>query len=296
MILLVAVLVGATPAWCTPAREHLAVIDVGGDASALDAQTVTALLATLPPLVSTRARDDIGREGNLSAAVDAARVAVAVGCSDVVVDANAVSVDVNALAADPRFGGLRTEDNFSEKVKDRLWKLIEELLESQGMQTFANNTRAIYLAFLASFCGVIAFRLLRRSRQSGGDTGVANTRVERARQRAFALWRKDALAVLDGGNSDGSDDAVRARRALLLLRAALLARVGEDAGAAEAVQPQRTTSEIVARLSPRVAFVAGPVLAAFDDGFYGGAIDVAGARAFVVAVDAAAAALAKGSA
>lgn len=289
VVVAVAGVAGAEPEWCAPARQQLAIARTADGEP--DTAVVTALLATLPPLVAGRARDDIGREARLSAAVDAAALAVRVGCVDVAVGEGVDDV-VARLGKDPRLAGLRTEDNFSEKVKDRLWKMFSAFAETDGAQSFIQNSRVFYIGGLAVACAFIAWRLLRRRRRGVVDP-LAGTRVERERQRAFAAWRKDAVTTLEqlrDGDVDG------ARRALVLLRAALLARVGEDpgVGAGDAVKPWRTSRETLERLPERARDVVTPALTAFDDGFYGGAVDVAGARAFLAVVDEAAAALSRG--
>lgn len=267
----------AQPAdWCVATRERLAVLSqrapVGSE--------VDALLAALPPQLAARARGDIGREGSLGAAVRSAEFAVRVGCVDVnnnVDVGDDVADDVGGILKDRRFFGLRTEDNFSEKVKDRLWQLLEQLFESEGMQVFANNTRAIYLSGLAIVASFIAARLLLRLRRPAADTALSSSRVERERHKAFAAWRSEALPLLD--------DPAQSRRALLLLRSALLARVGENDGGRDAVKPQRTSTEILLRLAPAVRTAAAPALALFDDAFYGGRAEPASVRRLLALVD-----------
>ena len=217
--------------------------------------------------------------------VDAAAVAVRVGCDGGVVDdVAAAKARVQALIKDPRFGGLRTEENFSEKLKDRLWRWFERLLESDAMQGFADNTRLVYIVILSTIGSLVAARLLMRARKNARDDAASSQsmKVERARQRAFALWRADALPLVD-------DDA-QARRALMLLRAALLARVGESDK--DAVKPQRTSTEILERLSPHAREMTTPALSFFDDAWYAGDASSQSSKALLQLVDAAAAALA----
>ena len=279
---LLALAAPAPPPWCAEATRRLTSARV-----LVTPAGVEALLATLPAAVAERARSDIGREARLEAAVDSAETAVRTACraptrraGDDVDDA----VAVRALLQDSRFGGLRTEDDFSDKLLDRLWKWLEALLESEGMQLFADNTRAVYLGLLAAVAAGVAIQLLRRSRRNPESTNSHNdTRIERQRKKAFAAWRAEALPLIN----DDADD-VQTRRALLLLRAALLARVGELDN--DAVLPSRTSAETLARLGARAVVVA-PALQRFDAAFYAGAATTSAARALLVDVDAAAAAL-----
>ncbi|MBM4279624.1 MAG: DUF4129 domain-containing protein [Deltaproteobacteria bacterium] len=270
-------LVATPPEWCGGALAHLAAFDGSdvprdpGHGGALE-----ALLAALPPAVAQRARDDQGRDGRRGAAFDAARTAVHFACAaSGVADARA---DIRRLLADPRFAGVRADEDALDRLLDRLWRFLEELLESEVMQSFAHNTRTLYLAALATVAAVVGVRLARRQRRAGSSAGrVDVVRVERERARAFDSWRTEALQTLE----------VDPRRAALLLRAALLARVGEVD--AEAVRPSRTSSEILARLRPRVAPAVAPAiataLALFDALFYGGDVDGAATRRLLAAVD-----------
>ncbi len=276
------------PRWCAQASHRLQSLEENArEGHAASADDVDGLIALLPPLVGLRARGDIGREGRLSAAVDAAALAVRVGCAPVVVvDTTA---EVAGILKDDRFGGLRTEDDFSEKLKDRLWRFVQELVASEGMQVFADNTRVIYLTFLAVVCGVVAVRLLRRAQKPHVAPATSAARIARERQKACAAWRAEAVVLLDGLDPQDPEAVVVVRRIVLLLRAALLARVGEgprheaagtaaggSASVVDAVRPSRTSSETLTRLPPAWRALVAPALQAFDDVIYGPLLDGAG--------------------
>ncbi|MDP2341129.1 MAG: hypothetical protein Q8O67_09235 [Deltaproteobacteria bacterium] len=280
VVIVVQLLVSAPPGWCAEATRRLESARAGVVTAPA---SIESLLAALPTPVAARAREDIGREARLEAAVDSAATAIHTACAPVV-DVGGhgdPGVEVRDLLRDSRFGGLRTDDDFSDKLLERLWKYLEAFLGSEGMQLFADNTRVVYLALLALAGGVVAVQLLRRSRRAADGPGRGTgARIERQRLKAFAAWRAEALPLLD--------DDVQARRALLLLRAALLARVGEQDK--NAVTPSRTSLEILERLGARAVVVA-PALHRFDAAFYAGTADKLDARALLVDVDAAAAAL-----
>ncbi len=248
-----------------------------------DPGSIARAAALLPGPWSTRVRDELGR-GGVDAALPLLERAVVMGCDSV--DAAPDAAALEALrATDGRFVGVRADD-VSERLLERLWRFIETLLESEGMQRFSEHTRTVYLLLLTFVCAFVAQRVWRRSRlvsavDARGDVVVG---VEQRRRAAFATLRQEALARLD-------DDP---RGALLLLRRALLVRVGEvDEGA---VRPSRTSAEILARLTPTTASVVAPPLSTFDRAFFGGAaagVDAAAAaRALADEVDGAARALA----
>jgi hypothetical protein len=278
-LLLGPTLLAVAPGWCEAAR--VVVDDAAAD--------VDALVAVVPADVGARARADVGRVGDRAAAKAAVAVAVRVACVDVVDDAAAAAA---AAVAGPEFGGLRTDEDFSEKLQERLMRWLQELLATDAMQVFANNTRLVYLLGLLAAVSAILARLLLRSRRVRRERAAveALVRVERARVRAFSEWQAAARAALSALSTSSAPSAAQLRACLLLWRGALLARVGEgDARAKDAVLPQRTTAEIVARLPQETASLVAPVLFAFDDAFYGGRVDVDVVGAFAAAVDAAAA-------
>ncbi len=274
----------SAPAWCAPAQARLAALaDVNVDADASHVDDLDALLAALPPAIGARARDDQGRSGRRSAAVDAAATAVAFACR---VDRSAVvtgdpRAEARALLSDPRFSGTRADEDVFDRVLDRVWRWLEVLLASDGMKVFADNTRTIYLTALFVVTLVVGVRLTRNARRTQALRAEApDARVERERARAFSAWRAEAEGAL----------ALDPRRALLLARTALLARVGEVD--ALAVRPSRTSREVLAALTPAVAACVAPALQRFDAAFFGGSVDADAARALLAAVDDAAVALA----
>jgi len=248
-----------------------------------DPGSVSRAAALLPGPLATRVRDELGR-GGVDAALPLLERAVVLGCD--AVDAAPTPAALQALkVADGRFIGVRADD-VSERLLERLWRFLETLLESEGMQRFSEHTRTVYLLLLAFVCAFVGVRVWRRSRLVGAaDTrGDVVVGVEHQRRAAYATLRDQALARLDADP----------RAALLLLRRALLVRVGEvDEGA---VRPSRTSAEVLARLPTATANIVAPPLSTFDRAFFGGAAaglddDAAAARRLADEVDAAARAL-----
>jgi hypothetical protein len=279
LLLALALSVGAAPpGWCEGARARLLALDgIDVEHDAGHVTDVESLLATLPPMLAARAREDQGRGGRRGAAVDAATTAIRFACDvDTVADARA---DAARVLRDARFRGARSDEDVVDRVLDRLWRWIEATLASEGMQVFADHTRTIYLATLVVVAAFVAIRLARNARRAQALSGrTPALHVERERARAFAAWRSEAQRMLE-------EDP---RRAVLLARAALLARVGEVD--VDAVRPARTSREVLSRLAPDLAAAAGPPLHSFDALFFGGPVDVDAARALLAAVDAAVAA------
>jgi hypothetical protein len=253
----------------------------GGDVGA-DAGAIARVVSLLPGAFADRAENEAGRTDH-AGVVDLVARATALTCPPVGPGERPTGIDLDSAGLqalkerDPRFGGLRADGSLSDRLLEKLWRFLQGLLESETMQRFSEHTRTIYLSMLAAFGSVLAFRLWRRKgRRAGHDVGDdVVVGVERVRREAFDRCRSEGVAVID-------DDP---RAALLHLRRALLARVGEiDEGA---VTPSRTSRELLLRLPVEVADVVGPPLACFDDAFFGGHSDVASARAMLVAVDAA---------
>jgi hypothetical protein len=258
--------------FCAPVEAYL-------QAPALDAVPYDVL----PPHLARWVRDEVGRAGDTAQAPIALGQVAAAACpKQVEVDAKAA---LQAALADERLGGLRTEAGFVDRLLERAWLWVQGLLESEGMQRFAESTRAVYLSILAGIGAVVAWRLFRpQGRHARQRTAATEEQVERARARLFAALQKDAVAALERGE---------AREACLLLRQALLRRIGEVE--AEASHPARTATEILQalhRTHQTLAKLDGPVAKAlhvFDDAFYRGQTTVADARAVLAAVEAAAA-------
>jgi hypothetical protein len=249
----------------------------GGDAGA-----VGRVVSLLPGAFADRAENEAGRTDH-AGVVELVTRAAALTCpppgrGERPTGSDLDSAGLQALKeGDPRFGGLRADRSLSDLLLEKLWRFLQSLLESETMQRFSENTRTIYLSMLAALGSVLAFRLWRRkgrrARHDVGDDVVVG--VERVRREAFDRCRSEGVAVIDHDP----------RAALLHLRRALLARVGEiDEGA---VTPSRTSRELLLRLPAEVADIVGPPLACFDDAFFGGHSDVPSARAMLVAVDAA---------
>ncbi len=261
------------PGWCAPATARLATLD-GFDVDRDPGRSadIDALLATLPPPLAQRAREDQGRAAQRSAAIAAAAAVIHLACDvDGVASAQA---DAAQLLRDPRFVGTRADEDAIDRLLDRLWRWIESVLASDGMQSFAGHTRTLYVSALFVVAVVVGLRLARRARRARalGAHGTS-TRIDRERERAFAAWRADAVVAID-------DDP---RRAILLLRAALLARVGQMD--ADAVRPSRTSSEVLARLPAPLAAILEPALRRFDAVFFGGEVNAAAARGLLVLID-----------
>lgn len=275
-VVVAAVLLGAAP--CDALIRATDLARSSGDPGA-----IAAAAALLPGPSSVRVRDEVGR-GGVEVALALLARSTTIECPTTAMTTATPAPDPAALrqivASDGRFLGVRADD-VSERLLERLQAFIEGILESEGMQRFSEHTRTVYLALLAFVCSFVALRVVRRSRlvaAAGPSTGVV-VGVDRVRTAAFSALRNDAMACLDASP----------RQAVLLLRRALLARVGEvDEGA---TRPSRTTSEILARLDDRHADAVAPAFHRFDGAFYSGGVDTAGARAVLEAVDVAVAAL-----
>lgn len=245
-----------------------------------DAGLITQAAALLPGPLAERVRGEPGRT-DIDGALALLARATALSCPPPSLRPPPEASALQALMQqDGRFIGVRADD-VSARLLDRLWAFLEGLLESEGMQRFSEHTRTVYVTLLCFVCAFVAQRMWRRSRVGArpvaGDGVVVF--VERRRAAAYAALRAEALALLDQ----------TPREALLLLRRALLARLGEhDEGA---VRPSRTSSEVLARLDPRVAAVVAPALQRFDVAFYGGEASALAARALLHDVDVAVAAL-----
>ena len=248
-----------------------------------DPASISRAAVLLPAPLATRVRDELGR-GGVEAALPLLERAVAMGCG--AVDRSPTPEALRAMRAeDGRFIGVRGDD-ISDRLLERLWRFVETLLESEGMQRFSEHTRTIYLLLLAFVCAFVGVRVWRRSRlataaEARGDVVIG---VEERRQAAYTTLQQEGLARLEADP----------RAALLLFRRALLVRVGEvDEGA---IRPSRTSAEIISRLSAARAAIVAPPLVTFDRAFFGGAAagleDAAtAARRLAVEVDAAARAL-----
>jgi len=247
---------------------------VSATAAAYDAQSIARAAALLPTPMASRVADEVGRT-NVDGALRSLRAATALACPSAL-----RTTEVSALVAlrdsDERFTGLRVDESVADRLLERLWAFVEKLLESEAMQRFSEHTRTVYLSLLAGVLALVGFRVWRgQSRGAALAVGADSARVTRERRDAYDRCHSDAVNAVD----------VDPRRALLLARRALLARVGEvDHGA---YKPSRTSTEllqaVVARLRPHIE----PALAAFDDAFYGKDADAADARAVIAAVEAA---------
>ncbi len=276
----------AAPGWCAEAERAVTAAEVEAEDDAFNRyeRAVAAFpVAALPVVEASRAM--AGEQGGLQTATFVLRTALDHACSETIsTDAAAARAEVaSILAGDPRFTGVRDDDDAIDRWLDRLWAWISALLESRAMQGYAGSARAVYLAVMGALLALAVWRVLRGRRRGGGpidDVAQRAREVERARIRAFAEWRALAASRLDEGD---------ARGAFYAARMALLARLGEVATGA--VTPARTHTEILARLDDaRRAVVAGP-LADFDRAFYGGAAGPKSAQRFLADVDAGARAL-----
>ena len=242
--------------------------------------------ALLPGERSVRVAAEAGRT-DVDSAWRLLERATALTCSaaderrprDALDDAN-----LEQLATDPRFVGLRHDDDLSDQLLDRIGAWLERLLESDAMVAFSEQTRTIYLTGLAVVAVIVAWRIRRRRRPVHADADdIVAGRRDVARARAFQALRDEGAALVQ------SDP----RAALLRLRQALLARLGEVD--VDAARPARTASEIIARLaatSATTSTTVTPALRLFDERFYGGDVDVEAATILLGLVDDAAAVLA----
>ena len=245
-------------------------------------ENLAAAAALLPRELAARVLTENGRT-DLDGAWRLLRRAVDVSCAVMPGEGDDVlsTTKLEQLARDPRFVGIRHDDDLSDQLLDQIGAWLERLLESEAMVAFSEQTRTVYLTGLAIVAAVLTWRLRRRRRPThAADDDIVAVRREQARQLAFQALRDDGAALVD------SDP----RQAALRLRQALLARLGEVD--ADAARPSRTASEIIARLTTTVATTVTPALSHFDVSFYGGVFEVDAARTLLRLVDEAAAALA----
>ena len=192
------------------------------------------------------------------------------------------TIDIAALARDPRFHGVRADDDLGDRLFDRAFAWLQGLLESDAMLAFSERTRTVYLTGLAVAGVVVAWRLRRRRRPVQSSDSDVTAATERRRVQAFSSLRHEAIVAIE--------DAPRT--AMVLLRQALLARVGEID--ADAARPSRTANEILARVSTSTAAAVQPALLHFDARFYAGLVDVEAATTLLQLVDDGVARLARG--
>ncbi len=231
--------------------------------------------ALLPANLAARVAAEGGR-AQLDVAWRLLRRAVDLTCLAVVTPVSGLSAPaLTSLAQDPRFVGVRHDDDLGDQLLDRLGAWLERLLESEAMVAFSEQTRTVYLTGLALVMVGLAWRLRRRRRpdHDHDDSAAAVLRREHTRQRAFAALRDDGAALVD----------VEPRAAMLTLRHALLARLGEVD--VDAARPSRTATEILGRLAPTTSTLMAPALHHFDQHFYSGSIDVDAAAAMLMLVD-----------
>lgn len=301
----------ASAQWCGHAlslafpAEALPASSGASDAEVVAVRDFDALAAAMPrtaaPVVA-RARDLVGTEG-LERAMAVLRFAVLDACARASAGnapsaetAQGLSAQAAALMAnDPRFTGVRKGDGTLDRIWHKVWLFILSLVESEGMQRYAGTARTVFIGvigFAAMLLVVVTVRrrLAEAAEASSGSAGAA-ARIEATRREAFASLRAQADALLTQG---------QVRASMRMADAALLARVGElDAASSSRqkkpiVTPARTHREIVAGLPPPVGDVVRAPFHTFDTLFFGrSSIDVADARAFLAAVDAAESRLAR---
>ncbi len=231
-------------------------------AAEADPRRVREAAALLPPVMGRRVAEESGRSDNAAAAVVVLKRAIALRCPTTTTAPPTTSSLQALVASDPRFGGLRVDRTLSDRLLEKVWAFVEMLLESESMQRFSEHTRTLYLALLAAACAFVAFRIWRRHPLAvAGVVDDASAVVERRRREAFSALRDAAIAAR----------AADPRTAALLLRRALLSRVGEiDDGAAS---PAKTSREVLLRLPKAVAELVAPALSTFDRAFFADAVD-----------------------
>jgi hypothetical protein len=126
----------------------------------------------------------------------------------------------------------------------------------------------VYLSLLAIVSVVVAWRLRRRPPPANSTTTEREQRLRHQRALRVDELLRDADTTLEHSP----------RHATLLLRQALLVRVGEVQHDDDVTAPAHTSTEICARLPMTTVQLVGPVLSHFDRVFFGGNTTTTDAR------------------
>lgn len=225
--------------------------------------------AALPPAMARQLRADAASSSSSSSsAIEPTRRALSLYCPGGAADARLALERVRELGRDERFSGVRDDDDLGDSLTARLGAWLEQLLESEAMVAFSEQTRTVYLSLLAIVSVVVAWRLRRRPVPSSSTTNATQQRLQHQRALRVDELLTEAGAVLEHDP----------RRAALLLRQALLVRIGEVQHDDDVVSPARTTSEVCAQLPLDAARVVRPVLSHFDRVYFGSSTTAAQTR------------------
>jgi hypothetical protein len=203
-----------------------------------------------------------------AAAVGPTRRAIALYCPSAARNAALDPARLRALGRDERFSGVRHDDDLGDNLAARFGAWLEQLLESDAMIAFSEQTRTVYLTLLALVSVVVAWRLRRRPPPAHITTAEREQRLRDKRVLRVDELLREADAVLEHDP----------RSATLLVRQALLVRVGEVQHDDEVGAPAHTSTEICARLPATTAQIVGPVLTHFDRVYFGGTTTTTDAR------------------
>jgi hypothetical protein len=239
---------------CAQLRPLLALSD-----DALLAQA-PQVWAQLPTAMAQRLRADASSSLSSSTpAIEPTRRAIALYCPGTEPDARLAVERVRELSRDERFSGVRDDDDLGDSLTARVGAWLEQLLESDAMIAFSEQTRTVYLSLLALVSVVVAWRLRKRPPPPSASTTAAALRLHQQRALRVDELLAHATTALDHDP----------RRAALLVRQALLVRVGEVQHDDEVLSPSRTTSDVCGHLPADTARVVRPVLSHFDRIYFG---------------------------
>lgn len=230
--------------------------------------------AALPTAMAQQLRADVSSSSSSSssspsssATIEPTRRALSLFCP-AEVDARLTPERVRERGRDPRLFGVRDDDDLSDSLSARVGAWLEQLLESDAMIAFSEQTRTVYLSLLALVSLVVGWRLRRRPPPPSSSSTAAHQRLQQQRALRVDELLAQASAVLEHDP----------RRAAVLLRQALLVRVGEVQHDDDVLAPSRTTSEICAGVPAQTAQVVRPILSHFDRVYFGSSTSVAQAQ------------------
>ncbi len=264
---------GAAPTWCASMQASLLEVD----AEAADAREALRVIADRLPdrfrQAMFNAKLHLAEDGEPHRAVTVLRAAAVDGCRGPAPAPEAMRAEVEAILAEGGFERTREEPDLIDIWLERLQSWLFELLESEGMQRYAEGSRFIYLTALVLTGLWVARRLWLASRRRRVLAAEQEDDViERERLRGARDLLADAHAALGGDP----------RRAVLLGFLALLARVGEHAPGA--VAPALTNREILARLPSGWVETCRPLFARYEKAVYAEVLAAGEAPAFLAAV------------
>lgn len=266
----------AGPAWCQSMQAALDELDTSTPKARDRLRVLADRLPERFQQAMFSAKIHLAEEGEPERAAAVLRMAAADGCRGKGPAPDEARAEVEAILAEGGFDRARAEPDIIDVWLERLQTWLFELLESEGMQRYAEGSRFVYLTGLVLTALWITRRLIlagRRRRELAAE--VPEDVVERERLRGARDLLADARAAL-------ADDP---RRAVLLGFLALLARVGEHEPGA--VAPALTNREILSQLPSAWTDVCRPLFARYERAVYKDALAEGDAQPFLDAVGAA---------